>query len=358
MRLWLLRAAISLFVLALLSLLALVFVQWRQEVALDQGLRLEEPWLLDVQPGDTPSKVFMRLESEGVLEGAFWLRLHWRLNKAHERLFSGEYPLSPGMPVREMLGLWQRHEVVQHNLTLVEGWTFRQLRTALAAQPKLVQSLEGLTDEAVMQRLGYPGLHPEGRFFPDTYRYIRGMTDLEVLRRAFVRLDSILAEEWEKRAEHLPYETPYQALIMASLIEEETGVPEERSEIAGVFVRRLAQGMLLQTDPTVIYGLGDSYNGNLTRQQLRHPSPYNTYLHRGLPPTPIAMPGREALRAALHPAEGESLYFVARGDGTHIFSNTLEEHNQAVRQYQLNRRADYRSSPAVPGATTAKEPNP
>ncbi|MNZ91396.1 putative aminodeoxychorismate lyase [compost metagenome] len=237
--------------------------------------------------------------------------------------------------------------MVQYSLTLVEGWSFRQLRAALAGQERLEQTLAGLDDATLMQRLGLDGQHPEGRFFPDTYRYVRGMRDIDLLRQAHERLESVLDEEWRQRAEDLPYREPYQALIMASLVEKETGAAEERDEIAGVFVRRLRAGMLLQTDPTVIYGLGERYAGNLTRAHLREPTPYNTYVHAGLPPTPIAMVGREAIHAALHPAAGDSLYFVARGDGTHVFSRSLDEHNRAVREFQLKRREDYRSSPAA-----------
>jgi len=342
-------------VFMLLLLLGVGFASWRQQAALEQVLQLDEPVLLEVQPGNTPSQMFRELEASGRLEGAFWLRLYWRLSPPLDTLYSGEYRLLPGMQVQGLIGLWQRREVVQYSLTLVEGWNFRQLRAALANQPKLTQSLTGLSDAEVMAKLGHPGLHPEGRFFPDTYRYTKGVSDVDLLKRAFARLDSILAEEWAERSEGLPYDTPYQALIMASIIEKETGIPDERPTIAGVFMRRLAQGMLLQTDPTVIYGLGEAYLGSLTRMQLRTPTPYNTYTQRGLPPTPIAMPGREALRAALHPLEGSSLYFVAKGDGSHAFSATLEEHNQAVRQYQLNRRADYRSSPAPQLSAPARE---
>lgn len=339
------KLAVILGVFIALGLLSLGLIGWKQQSALNQSLKLTEPVLLEVLPGNTPTQLFYRLEDEGRLDGALWLRLYWRLRLPKETLYSGEYRLLPGMSVRDLIDLWQRHEVVQYNLTVVEGWNFRQLRAALLAQPQLAHTLIGLSDADVMRRLGQPALHPEGRFFPDTYRYTKGMTDVELLKRAFSRLDGILAEEWQQRAEDLPYENPYQALIMASIIEKETGLPEERPLIAGVFLRRLAQGMLLQTDPSVIYGLGESYTGSLTRLHLRTPTPYNTYMQRGLPPTPIAMPGRDALHAALHPELGDSLYFVARGDGTHVFSATLEAHNQAVRQYQLNRRTDYHSSP-------------
>jgi UPF0755 protein len=240
--------------------------------------------------------------------------------------------------------------MVQYSLTLVEGWNFHQVRAALAKEEKLEQTLKGLSDSQVMDRLGHSGIFPEGRFFPDTYRFVRGMTDAELLKTAYQRLDDVLAKEWSQRAADLPYTGPYQALIMASLVEKETGVPQERGQIAGVFVRRMEIGMLLQTDPTVIYGLGDRYNGKLTRAHLKEATPYNTYMISGLPPTPIAMVGREAIHAALNPVEGTSLYFVARGDGSHVFSDDLDAHNNAVREFQLKRRADYRSSPAPVGS--------
>jgi UPF0755 protein len=261
----------------------------------------------------------------------------------------------PGMTVEGLIDLWKRGEMVQYSVTLVEGWNFHQVRAALAKEEKLDNTLEGLSDSQVMEKLGHAGLFPEGRFFPDTYRFVRGMTDVELLKTAYDRLDEVLAKEWNQRATDLPYSDPYQALIMASLVEKETGVPQERGQIAGVFVRRMAIGMLLQTDPTVIYGLGDRYSGKLTRAHLKEPTPYNTYVIAGLPPTPIAMVGREAIHAALNPVAGNSLYFVARGDGSHVFSDDLDAHNNAVREYQLKRRADYRSSPAP---VTAPETSP
>lgn len=332
----------------LLAGLLLAFAGWQQQVALQRPLAIAEERLIEVPAGATPSGVLNRLEDEGVLDGAFWLRLYWRFNLDGKALHSGEYRLTPGQTGRDLLDLWRRGEVVQYSLTLVEGWSFQQLRAALVSQERLEQTLASLDDAAVMQRLGLEGQHPEGRFFPDTYRYVRGMRDIDLLRQAHERLTRVLDEEWGQRAEGLPYREPYQALIMASLVEKETGVAEEREAIAGLFIRRLRLGMLLQTDPAVIYGLGERYAGNLTRAHLREPTPYNTYLNPGLPPTPIAMVGREAIHAALHPAAGDSLYFVARGDGTHVFSRTLDEHNRAVREFQLKRRGDYRSSPAAP----------
>ena len=322
------------------------FSAWKLDSALKQTLKVSQEQLLDVPSGATPTGTFNRLEADGVLDDAFWLRLYWRFNLEGQPLHSGEYRMTPGLTAEGLIGLWQRGEVVQYSLTLVEGWNFRQVRTALAKHEKIVQTLPGLTDSEVMDKLGHPGVFPEGRFFPDTYRFVRGMTDVEFLKKAYNRLDDVLAQEWGKRAADAPYTDPYQALIMASLVEKETGVPEERGQIAGVFVRRMKIGMLLQTDPTVIYGLGERYNGKLTRAHLKEANPYNTYLIAGLPPTPIAMVGREAIHAALNPEPGSSLYFVARGDGSHIFSDNLDAHNAAVREFQLKRRADYRSSPA------------
>lgn len=330
----------------LLAALLVVGAAWQQQRALEQPLQLNEEMLLEVPSGATPSGLLNRLEAEGVIDNAFWLRLYWSFNLRAPAMHSGEYRLLPEHNARDMLGLWQRGEVVQYSLTLVEGWNFRQVRAALGRQERLEQRLADLSDAQLMERLGLAGQNPEGRFFPDTYRYVRGMSDEDLLKQANVRLESVLAEEWQKRAEGLPYREPYDALIMASMIEKETGVPEERGEIAGVFVRRLRIGMRLQTDPTVIYGMGERYNGRITRADLRTPTPYNTYTIDGMPPTPIAMVGREAIHAALNPLDGTTLYFVARGDGSHVFSNTLAEHNRAVREYQLKRRADYRSSPA------------
>ncbi len=330
----------------LLAGLLLAFFVWQQNSALKQPLNVPAGYVMEVPAGATPGGVLKRLESEGVLHDAFWLRLYWRFNLSGQALHSGEYQLNPGATAKDMLALWQRGDVVQYSLTLVEGWNFRQVRAALAKQAKLAQTITDLTDAQVMERVGQPGVFPEGRFFPDTYRYVRGMSDVDLLKQAFARLAAVLDEEWQQRSADVPYKDAYDALIMASMIEKETGVPQERGQIAGVFVRRLQQGMQLQTDPTVIYGLGERYTGKLTRAHLREATPYNTYVIAGMPPTPIAMVGREAIHAALNPVDGQSLYFVARGDGSHVFSDDLDAHNRAVREFQLKRRADYRSSPA------------
>ena len=319
---------------------------WKIHSALQQPLNITQEELLDVPNGTTPTGTLKRLEADGLIKDAFWLRIYWRFNLAGQPLHSGEYRMVPGMTMEGLIAVWKRGEVVQYSVTLVEGWNFRQVRAALAKDEKLQQTLADLSDSQVMDRLGHSGVFPEGRFFPDTYRFVRGTSDVDLLNKAYDRLEDVLAKEWAQRAADVPYTLPYQALIMASLVEKETGVPQERGQIAGVFVRRMRLGMLLQTDPTVIYGLGERYAGKLTRAHLKEENPYNTYLIPGLPPTPIAMVGREAIHAALNPAPGNSLYFVARGDGSHVFSDDLESHNNAVREFQLKRRADYRSSPA------------
>ena len=331
---------------------------WQQNSALQQPLNLTQEKLLDVPAGSSPTGVLNRLQAEGVIKDAFWLRLYWRFNLSEQSLHSGEYRMTPGMSANSLLTLWEKGEVVQYSLTLVEGWNFRQVRAALAKQAKLEQTLTPLSDSELMSKLGHPDVFPEGRFFPDTYRYVRGMTDVELLKQAYNRLDEVLQEEWEKRAADVPYVDAYQALTMASLVEKETGVPQERGQIAGVFVRRLQQGMLLQTDPTVIYGMGERYNGKITRAALKEPTPYNTYVISGLPPTPIAMVGREAIHAAMHPVAGSSLYFVARGDGSHVFSASLDAHNAAVKEFQMKRRADYRSSPGPSAPSSDADTGP
>lgn len=276
--------------------------------------------------------------------------LRWPLVwRAYARFFqpatlkAGEYALQPYESPMSLLTLLQGGEVITYNTTFAEGLTLREWRAILAAQTKLEQKTGAMTPAHIAEQLGIDHPNPEGWFFPDTYRFEKGDSDLDVLRRAHQKMKAELAGQWARRQPSLPYDSPYEALIMASIVEKETGVPHERSDIAGVFVRRLHQNMRLQTDPTVIYGMGDHYQGNITRTDLKTPTPYNTYTIRGLPPTPIANPGREALAAAVNPASGRALYFVAKGDGSHQFSNTLEAHNKAVRQYQLNRRTDYTS---------------
>lgn len=305
---------------------------------LEQPLSLSpEGMVYQVKPGTSLKQLAHDLSAQGLIEQPDFLSWYARYTGQANKIKAGEYRLAPGLTPPALLDLLVSGKTTRYQLTLVEGWNFQQVRTAVAGDPVLIKTLEGLADGEVMARLGHAGEHPEGRFFPDTYQFPRGTTDLSLLRRAYQRMEKVLAEEWQQREKGLPLENAYQALILASVIEKETGAPEERAQIAGVFMRRLRKGMRLQTDPTVIYGLGDGFDGNLRRRDLKQDTPYNSYTRKGLPPTPICMPGREAIHAALHPAPGDALYFVAKGDGTHQFSATLQQHNAAVRKHQLKR---------------------
>ena len=290
-----------------------------------------------LRPGTTVSRLARELKQQGYLQQPLYFRLLARWDGLAKRLQAGEYHLDQGLTPRQLLQKLASGEVTSYGLTLVEGWNFRQVMAAIRSEPALKQTLEGLPDRQIMERLGFGGEHPEGRFLPDTYHFPRDTTDLAFLKRAYRAMQRLLAEEWPKREPDLPLKSPYEALILASIVEKETGLASERPEIAGVFVRRLKKGMRLQTDPTVIYGLGEGFDGNIRRRDLKRDTPYNTYLHKGLTPTPISMPGADAIRSVLHPAPGKSLYFVAKGDGSHHFSNNLTEHNRAVRKYQLKR---------------------
>ncbi|GAA4862731.1 endolytic transglycosylase MltG [Luteimonas vadosa] len=289
-----------------------------------------------VESGDSFRRVLGRLREAGVRQGSDldWQVLARRLGAAG-KIQVGEYPLAPGTTPRDLLQRMRDGKVVSHRFTIVEGWNIRELRAALARAEPLRQTIAELDDAALMARLGREGVHPEGRFLPETYHYTSGDSDLDLLRRANVALEKALDAAWESRADDLPLDDKEQALVLASIVEKETGIAEERGRIAGVFIRRLRSGMRLQTDPTVIYGLGSAYDGNITRRHLETDTPYNTYTRDGLPPTPIAMPGVAALRAATRPEAGDTLYFVAIGDGTgrHVFTRTLAEHSAAVREY-------------------------
>lgn len=298
--------------------------------------RLEpEAKIYVVEPGTSLRAFARQLAREKVLPDGHTLVWIAALKGQSRDLKAGEYRFRKGITALEILDQVIAGRVVEYPLTLVEGWTFKQVLETLANAPKLTHSLQGLKPRQIMAMLGYPTLHPEGRFYPDTYYYSSGMSDLLILQRAFQKMDKVLDEEWAGRSSDLPIRNRDEALTLASIVEKETARPEERAIIAGVFVRRLQIGMKLQTDPTVIYGMGDRYKGNITLKDLRQPSAYNTYVIKGLPPTPIAMPGREALHAALNPENTKALYFVSRGDGSHEFSENLEQHNRAVIKYQL-----------------------
>ena len=261
---------------------------------------------------------------------------------------AGEYMIDARHTPGDLVDLFRRGDSVMHSLTIIEGWTFRQMMQAVKANPILVKTIEDYSDtSAIMAMVSEEGEHPEGRFLPDTYLFPRGTTDISFLKRAYRTMTAALAEEWEKRQENLPLKTPYEALILASIIEKETGAAFERPLIAAAFIQRLRKGMRLQTDPTIIYGLGESFDGDIRYRDLRKDTPYNTYIHHGLTPTPIALPGVDAIKAALNPADSDAIFFVSKGDGTHHFSKTLEEHNQAVSKYQLKGRKPKRK--AEPG---------
>ncbi len=301
-----------------------------------------------IEPGESLRSVARRLHEQGVLRHPDMLVLYARWTGADQRIKRGEYLLTGRLTPSMLLDLLQSGRVIQYQVTLPEGITLSQALAILGREEPLDPVLVDVGDDRI-QALVDPYPHAEGLFFPDSYHYSRGTTNLQLLQRAHRKLLEVLEEEWQERADGLPYETPYEALVMASIIERETGLPQERGEIAGVFVRRLQRGMRLQTDPTVIYGLGPDFDGNLRRTDLADDAnPYNTYRITGLPPTPIALPGRASIHAALHPVEGSTLFFVARGDGGHEFSATLAEHEAAVRKFQLQRRENYHSSPEKP----------
>lgn len=333
----LLKALVALFLLVAVALGGWFWQRYEgfanAPIALAQSERI-----LVVESGDGFQDILDKLRELGVQEGH---DLEWKA-LAHEmkvvsRLQVGDYTIRHGITPAELLRKLERGDVIHYRFTIVEGWNLRELRAALARDERIRQTLADTDDAALMAALGREGVHPEGRFLPETYHYTRGMSDLDLLRRALLAMDTALADAWDTRMDDLPLETPDQLLTLASIIEKETGKASERPEIAGVFVRRLKLGMRLQTDPTVIYGMGSAYDGNIRRRDLTTDTPYNTYTRGGLPPTPIAMPGRAALQAAANPLPGNTLYFVSRGDGSHVFSSTLAEHNRAVACHQLKR---------------------
>ncbi|GAB3057627.1 endolytic transglycosylase MltG [Stenotrophomonas tumulicola] len=298
-----------------------------------------------IASGDGFNTVLGKLRQAGVDEGqdAQWQVLARQLDAAG-KLKVGEYALDANLTPRELLMRMRQGRVLQHRITIVEGWNIRQVRAALKRAQPLVHTTDDLDDAALMQRLGFDGQHPEGRFLPETYVYQRGDNDADVLKRAHAAMEEALAAAWEARADDLPISSPYELLILASIIEKETALASERPQIAGVFARRLKMGMRLQTDPTVIYGIGMAYDGNIRRSHLTTDTPYNTYTRVGLTPTPIAMPSRDALMAAARPAAGNALYFVAVGDGSgaHVFSASYAEHNAAVARYLQQLRQNRR----------------
>lgn len=326
--------------LLLLIVLGTALLAWDAQRQLQGPMPIAADVRIDIPSGQAFVGVINTLEVQKLLpspRAALYLRAYVRIKAYGSSIKSGEYTLTPGMSLIEAIELFVSGRTVMYELRIVEGWTFAQAMTVLRAHPEIKQTLADALPETVMAALGQQGLHPEGLFFPDTYRFSRGATDVSILRRAFDMQRRILESEWAERDPNLPYASPEEALIMASIIEKETGLASERGEISGVFVRRLRLGMRLQTDPTVIYGIGETFDGNIRLRDLRTDTPYNTYTRGGLPPTPICLPGRASIHAALHPLEGQTLFFVSRGDGSHVFSETLDQHNAAVRRYVLKK---------------------
>ncbi|MGX2039205.1 endolytic transglycosylase MltG [Methylocaldum sp. MU1018] len=322
-------------VIAVSFLMGWLWMDYRE--TLDRPLGLRNTAYFEIAKGDSLARIADELHAQGIVTRPIWFRLRAYADGSARRLKYGEYEIPPETTLRGLLAMFVAGKVRQYPVTLVEGWTFGQILTALEQCAPLKKRAAGKTPEEIMQMIGAPGEYPEGRFYPDTYFITKGTPDVELLKRAYRKMQAVLNEEWAGRADGIPYMTPYESLIMASIVEKETARADERPLVAGVFIRRLAKGMLLQTDPTVIYGLGDRFTGDIRKEDLLKDTPYNTYTRSGLPPTPIAMPGRDSIRAALHPDSGGSLYFVARGDGTHVFSNSLEEHQRAVEQFQKRR---------------------
>lgn len=323
--------------LVAVSLSAVSVYLWReyQQFSNSPLLGSSTPVTIEIERGAGLAKVLAALQGKGVMLGQRW---QWRMLLAQlqleQKLQAGEYQIRSTDTPRTLLYALASGDVVQHRLTIIEGTRFSDLRKALAAHPAVKQTIGALSDSEVMQQIGAPETHPEGLFLPETYRFPRGFTDVEILRKAYWDLQRTLKAQWETRAADLPLASPYEALILASIVEKETGRASERPQIAGVFVRRLKLNMRLQTDPTVIYGIGPDFDGNIRRSDLATDTPYNTYTRAGLPPTPIALAGKAAIRAALNPDGGKTLYFVAKGNGTHQFSETYEEHDRAVDTYQ------------------------
>ena len=299
--------------------------------ALNAPLIAEGDGIITVKRGDTLASLNRELVQRGIIHSDWVLPVYARLNPQAANIKAGDYRIDASASLPSLMNDITNGKVVVYNITVVEGKTFKDLRASLVQTAGIEHTLNDKTDAQIATLLGIDG-SPEGWFMPETYQFHRGSSDLELLKRMYGEMQRTLEQEWPNRAEGLPLANPYQALILASIIEKETGVASERSQIAGVFVRRLQKDMLLQTDPSVIYGAAD-YHGDLTRKHLQTDTPYNTYINKGLPPTPIALPGKASIQAALHPADGDSLYFVADGKGSHTFSATYEEHQQAGARY-------------------------
>lgn len=323
-----------------LATISLSWIWTGYQEALQQPLNIKQDSIeYSIQSGSSLSSVIYNLANKGIVSHPRYLLLHAKINGLSNNMQAGDYHLTKSLSTQDFLNNIFTGKVIQYSMTIIEGWSFKQLLQEMKKNPHIKQTINKASNDEIMQRLDLAGIHPEGQFLPDTYHFPKELTDIDFLKRAYHAMQKTLKQEWDNRAVGLSYKSPYEALIMASIVEKETGKVEEREQIAGVFLRRIDKRMRLQTDPTVIYGMGDAFKGNIRKRDLLKDTPYNTYRRSGLPPTPIALPGRDAIYAALHPADGDALYFVSKGDGSHAFSATLKEHNKAVIKYQLKGRA-------------------
>ncbi len=314
--------------------------------AISQPLENREHTLV-IPSGVGMSWLANHLEKQGIIENRFVFRAYAWMNKRDVSIKAGEYTLVDIDSIPDLVAKVDQGKVIQYSITLIEGKTYKDYKAKLMSQKLLADELGSMTDSQIMRELGAPGKNPEGLFAPQTYFFQKGDSDFDVLKQAYLRLDSVAEDAWANRSDSVQVETKYQLITLASIIEKETGAAFERPTISGVFNNRLRIGMRLQTDPTVIYGMGERYKGNIRRKDLTTDTPYNTYTRHGLPPSPIAMPGEAAIQAAANPEPTESLYFVGKGDGTHYFSKTLKEHNNAVVKYQLGgKRRAFSSNPS------------
>ena len=326
------------FILLFLIISSSIYFYIDYKKFLETPLNIKTSLTFTIEPGKTFKDLNKKLKSYHILKNNYYFEFYSRFMGYAKKIKSGEYRLNPKLTPVEIINIFiSGTNVVQHSITFVEGWSIIDMLNKIASNKILVKKLEDYSQKSLLDKLNITNKNAEGLFFPDTYYFTRGTSDIELLKRAYTRQQEILKNEWEQRETGLPYKTNYDALIMASIIEKETALASERGMIAGVFVRRLKNKMKLQTDPTVIYAMGKKYKGNIRKKDLKIDSPYNTYRYHGLPPTPIALVGQEAIHAALHPEEGDTLYFVSKNDGSHYFSKTLDEHNKAVRKYQLKK---------------------
>ncbi|MBA3582085.1 MAG: endolytic transglycosylase MltG [Gammaproteobacteria bacterium] len=318
-----------------LSILVIVVITLLLLHKVNQPLHLSEPYTLRIAAGSNLQAVTQQLQEHHVLKETYSLRIYARVLRKANKIQAGDYRLTPGVTGAEALDMWVNGKVILYEFTIIEGWSFRELWQSLKNSSYIEHTLpDNAAPKFIMEKLGYAGEHPEGRFFPDTYRFPSGTTDVDFLRRAYKTMDTNLRMIWQERELGLPLNNAYEALILASIVEKETGAAHERPLIAAVFINRLRKNMRLQTDPTIIYGIGETYDGNIRLKDLRKDGAYNTYTRAGLTPTPIAMPGHDALYAAVHPADSDALFFVSRGNGTHVFSKDLRDHEAAVDKFQ------------------------